>query len=79
MSDEETVIASYPNAVAKENTEVSQLGQSAPYQAGYWGIYSGPGLGADEIGRGDTEDEAWADAAQRLMAISGDDEVVLED
>ena len=68
MTDEEKVRKKYPLAEASEVEPVLEQGQIAPVQWGYWWISDQPGLGGEEIGRGDTKDEAWADAASKLPA-----------
>jgi hypothetical protein len=65
-SYQDVVLARYPHAAAKHHEPIRQLGQSAPYQEGYWSIISAKEMGATELGRGDTEEEAWENAASNL-------------
>jgi hypothetical protein len=66
MDDQERVLARYPNAVAKEEFPTPEPGQEAGYAVGFCVIFDQPGPGAAEIGRGESEAEAWADAESRL-------------
>jgi hypothetical protein len=66
MSDEDKVLERYPNAEANEVEPVLQYGQTTPIQPGYWWISDQLGQGGSEIGRGESEEEAWADAASKL-------------
>ncbi len=64
MRDRDVVVSNYPEAEAVE--EVLPLRQSAPIHRCCWFVYDGPDLDARVLGRGTTEDRAWADAARGL-------------
>jgi hypothetical protein len=64
MRDRDVVVSRYPEAEAAE--EALRMRQSTPMPRSYWFVYDGPDLGARVLGRGTTEDEAWADAALGL-------------
>ena len=68
MIDKAVVVSRYPEAEAAE--EVPLIRRSAPILRYCWFIYDGPERDARVLGRGVTEDGAWADAARRL-SIAG--------
>ena len=64
---EKIVKVEYPDAEAICHQPVHELGQSTLYQESSWSIASSPGLGARELGIGTTQEEAWSDAAKRIL------------
>jgi hypothetical protein len=68
MNPEEIVRTRYSQAEAQFHQPTYQLGQAAPIQKGGWTIYSGPGLGTQAIGAGETREEAWIAAAAAVQA-----------
>ncbi len=62
-SARELVRSRHPRADVVFEKPVFAFGQSAPIQEGGWVVYSAPMLGAQLLGRGGTEDEAWSNAA----------------
>ena len=65
--DEAIVRARYPSAESKYNDPVR--GADLPHDKdGHWAIYSAHELGAELLGRGPTEDMAWADAANNISS-----------
>jgi hypothetical protein len=77
MREKDVVVARYPEAEAVE--EVLPLPGSAPIPKCCWFVYDGPDVDARVLGRGTTEDEAWADAARRLSDARGRIKVFLAD
>jgi hypothetical protein len=67
MSDQETVLARYPQAKATAVRPPSGAGSSAPKPHDYWTVASAGAPGSHELGRGASESAAWADAARRLL------------
>ncbi len=64
MSDKHHVIGRYPEAEVVEEV-LAHIGTS-PIRKRCWFVYQGPDVDARVLGRGITEDDAWADAARRL-------------
>jgi hypothetical protein len=62
----ELVYEQQPNAVAKRYRDANVVGQPNRYEPARWYIYTSPELGAQTIGDGRTEDDAWCDAAAKL-------------
>jgi hypothetical protein len=66
MSSEEKVRAKHPHAEARfVRMTKGMVGQQSPTPA-YWWIANQPGLGATELGRGNSEPSAWHNAARDL-------------
>jgi hypothetical protein len=70
MSSQELVLQSYPYAAIVEIPPVMHSRTFSPVQPGYWIIYAGVALGSLEVGRGSTQEEAWADAAAKLECVA---------
>ena len=66
MDHQDTVFRRYPEAQAVEEPPIFWHERAAPIEQGYWSISAGPELDARVLGRGTTEEQAWADAARRL-------------
>jgi hypothetical protein len=64
MREKDVVVGRYPEAEVVE--EVLPHTGAAPMLACCWFVYDGPDVDARVLGRGVTEDDAWADAARRL-------------
>ncbi|WP_337176574.1 hypothetical protein [Paludisphaera sp.] len=62
-SARELVRSRHPQADAVFQKPIHALGQPTPISEGGWVVFSAPTLGAQVLGRGATEDEAWSDAA----------------
>ena len=64
IDNKQTVLAKYPFARARK------CGLCGDGPSDYWHIWDGwtDQLTFERLGNGDTEDEAWADAASRLEA-----------
>jgi hypothetical protein len=72
MDAQDTVFEIYPNAEARQEPPIFQHGQREPIEAGFWGIFTGPDLDSDELGRGHSETKAWTDAARKLKTAGCD-------
>lgn len=70
MDDQDVVHGRYPHAEAQQIPPILQVGQATPIESGYWAIYEEPGQMVGELGRGDREASAWADAAGKLKAAT---------
>ena len=68
MNAREFVLSKYPAAEAQQFLPTFQGGQSSEYPSSIWSIYAAPGLGTKELGSGNTEEQAWADAARKILA-----------
>jgi hypothetical protein len=67
MTAQDRVCECFPDAEARKEPPIFQHGFDSPIGAGYlWAIFSGPRVDAEELGRGRSETEAWADAAGLL-------------
>jgi hypothetical protein len=66
MDDQEAIFVRYPDAEARSNPLILKHGEDKPIQEACWCIHAGPSFDAAELGRGDTETAAWADAAAKL-------------
>ena len=66
MTAQEFVLTKYPAAEACRYPPTFQQGQLSEYPSPEWSIYAAPGLGTKELGSGNTEKLAWADAAKRI-------------
>ena len=69
MPGRDVVLRHYPEAEAVE--DLLPLRQFAPVYRCCWFVYDGRDLDARELARGTTEDQAWADAARRLLDATG--------
>jgi hypothetical protein len=69
MDDQETVCSRYPRAEAREEPSIFEHGEAAPIQAGHWAIFDGPEFDQAELGRGNSEANAWADAARKVKSM----------
>ncbi len=68
MTPKETVLARFPHAEAQYNEGIFPSAQSATYQPASWAIYPTSGLTQPELGRGNTEEQAWDAAARKIQA-----------
>ena len=66
MTAQEKVLEFFPDAAAQNVPSISEYGADSPFQEGYWAIFVGLDHEAEELGRGRSETEAWADAAGLL-------------
>jgi hypothetical protein len=66
MDAQDTVLDRYPEAEAREEPPIFQHGVASPVDRGFWGIFVGPDLDAEPLGRGTTEAKAWKDAARKI-------------
>jgi hypothetical protein len=66
MNAQDKVLDRFPASVARMEPAVFQHGIDGTIDGGYWAIFEGPGLEAEELGRGKSETEAWWDAAGLL-------------
>ena len=69
MDDQETVYLRYRHAEAREEPSIFEHGEAAPIQAGHWAIFAGPEFDEAVLGRGNSEANAWADAARKAKSI----------
>jgi hypothetical protein len=69
MREKDVVVARYPEAEVVE--EALPLVGTSPLFRCCWFVYDGPDVDARVLGRGVSEDEAWADAARRLNHVRG--------
>src|SRR3989442_899762 len=65
VTSEEVVRQRYPHADAQDNRNQDQASRPAPTRAVRWTIYAASGNQV-VLGEGHTEEQAWADAAERL-------------
>jgi hypothetical protein len=68
MSDKEKVLLRHPHAVSDLIDPLCETDRPAPQAGGCFVILINPDLGAQELGFGNTEEEAWRNAAERLNA-----------
>ena len=66
MTAQDKVFDCFPDAVAHNVPPVYQHGAEHAADDGYWAVFAGPDRDAEELGRGRSETEAWADAAGML-------------
>ena len=66
MNAQDEVLECFPDCEARKEASVFQEGTGYPIVREWWVVYTGPGLDADELGRGRSEFEAWSDAAGLL-------------
>jgi hypothetical protein len=67
MHHQEAVLNRYPEAQAVEESPNRQHGPRG--QKSHWFIYAGPEPDSRVLGHGVTNDQAWANAASRVMRI----------
>jgi hypothetical protein len=65
MHHQEAVLNRYPEAQAVEELLSRSNGPSG--KRGHWFIYAGPEPDSRVLGHGAVEDQAWANAARRVM------------
>ena len=65
-SHENTVRSKSPQAEAKYREPMYETGQSRPIEQEHWEILSEGSLGARQLGRGNSKEQAWADAAKKI-------------
>lgn len=65
MRDRDVVLSHYPEAEAVE--DLLPVRQYAPIYRCCWFVFDGPDLDARELARGTTEEQAWADAARKML------------
>jgi len=75
MRTRDLVLSYYPQAEAVE--EVLPMRHFPPIHRCCWFVYDGPDLDARVLGRGTTEDRAWADAVHRLSHARATTRVML--
>jgi hypothetical protein len=63
MTAQDRVFDRYPDAEARQAPAIFQFEANDLIECGYWAIYAGPELDAEELGCGRSEMEAWSDAA----------------
>lgn len=63
MTAKELVLSRFPHAEAIHREPVYVIGQKEPYMEGGWVVLSTPALGAERLGSGKTEEQAWSTAA----------------
>ena len=66
MTAQDKVFERFPRAEARLEPPILQHGADSPVDDGYWVIYAGPEFDAEDLGRGRSQTEAWADAAGLL-------------
>jgi hypothetical protein len=66
MTAQDRVFECFPTADARKVPAILQHGFDFPVEDGYWAIFAGPEFDAEELGRGRSQTEAWADAAGLL-------------
>jgi len=66
MDEQGRVLEHHALAQAVEVPPICPHPEAAPVHPGYWIIYAGSEVGADELGRGATEASAWVDAVGNL-------------
>ncbi len=71
MTPQEMVRSRYPHADALNQKPVHVSGQPAHFPEGGWVVLSAPVLGAEVLGNGSTEEEAWSVAAKQVKAQRG--------
>lgn len=67
MTPEEIVRSRYPQAESQHHDAVYQYGQRDPIQPEGWVIYASGGLGVTVLGKGNSEEEAWKNAASSVQ------------
>jgi hypothetical protein len=63
VTAQDRVYECFPDAEARQEPAIFEHGIDLPIDGGYWAIFAGSDFDAEELGRGRTESEAWADAA----------------
>ena len=69
----------YPDAQAVFAEPTHQIGQRAPTDPDGWKIHNAPGLGAIDLGAGESEDDAWENAWDQIEASLDCDPTVVDD
>jgi hypothetical protein len=70
MTRQDIVRMSYSQAEARRQPVLAQNGQSNPQQQESWTIGTRNGHAYVELGRGATQEEAWADAPQLQEVVT---------
>lgn len=73
MDYEEIVLQRYPHADPLYLVPIHHHGDSSPWQDGEWVILERAGQVDSELGRGPTEESAWADAARKTESLLAPD------
>jgi len=66
VDPQEKVSEYFPKAEARESPAIFKHGSDSPVEEAYWAIFIEPDFESTELGRGRSEAEAWADAADKL-------------
>lgn len=66
MNAQDRVFGCFPNAVIRKECVIVQRAPDVFTEENSWVVFAGTEFGAEEIGRGRNETEAWYDAAGLL-------------
>src|SRR5438128_2103352 len=69
MTPKEGVLTRYPEAVAVHQDPIYVMGQKAPVREGGWVVLSAPYLGAQLLGSGQEEADAWLNAITTMKPM----------
>jgi hypothetical protein len=72
MTSKEFVLSRFPQAVAFYRQPVYVMNQKEPLAKGAWVVQSNTTLGAEQLGTGQTEEQAWSMVATTIRARAGD-------
>jgi hypothetical protein len=66
VNAQEQVLERFPDAEAQNVPPIFEHGATSPLDGGYWAVLVALDREPEELGRGRSETEAWADAAGLL-------------
>ena len=64
---QEIVLKRFPDAMVQYHEASYEKGQLAPTHSALWAVYPSGGLGVQPLGEGPTSDEAWGNAASKVI------------
>ncbi len=68
MTPQEIVRSRFPRAEAIYREPIYALGEKDPYRLGGWVVLSAHAVGAEQLGTGPTEEDAWSAAASAISS-----------